>query len=80
MRLFLATLIAVLTLASPAFASGVSNVTVNPNVPTNATGARTIYVLGFTTSAAGALAPSDRIRVDVPDRNGVRGLRGRRRP
>ena len=76
MRYLLATVLAVLTLASPAFASGVSNVTVNHNVPSNATGARTIYVLGFTTSASGALAPTDRIRVTFPIGTGFGGWAG----
>ncbi len=56
MRVLFATLFAVLTLASPAFASSVSNVTVANAVPSSATGARTSYVVAFTTSAAGGLS------------------------
>src|SRR4051812_39395564 len=64
MRLALLTLVAVLAIASPAFATSVTNVTVDNTAPSGAAGARTIYVIGLTTSAAGAL-PAHTGRIDV---------------
>jgi hypothetical protein len=49
MRILALTLFAVLAFASPAFATQVTDVTVDNSVPTNAAGARTSYVVGFTT-------------------------------
>ncbi len=63
-------------LCSPAFASGVTNVSVDNTVPTNATAARTTYVLGFITSATGALGANDRIRVTFPIGTGFAGWVG----
>ena len=69
MRLAVATFVAFLALASPAAAQSVSNVTVNNATPSNAAGARTIYVVEFTTSANGVLSSqlNSRINVNFPD-------------
>ena len=80
MRCLVTTLAMFLALCAPAFASGVTNVSVANDVPTRATGARTIYVVGFTTSAPGVLAGSDRIRVTFPIGTGFTGWSGRHRP
>ncbi len=56
MRLFAVTLFAVLALASPAFATPVTNVSVGTTQPSNAAGARTTYAVTFTTSATGGLS------------------------
>jgi hypothetical protein len=72
MRLVLATLVAVLALSTPAFAGEVTNVTVDNTVPSNAAGARTTYVVGFTTTT-GVLsqAGDDRITVAFPAGTGL---------
>ncbi|HEY6888994.1 MAG TPA: hypothetical protein VI300_14475, partial [Solirubrobacter sp.] len=68
MRLLVATLFAVLAFASPAFATGVTNVSVTNAAPTRAAGGQTNYVVGLTTSAAGALTGANaRIHVAFPD-------------
>ena len=75
MRVLFATdTVAVLTLASPAFASGVSDVTVEQHGARNAAGARTTYVVGFTTSATGAL--SRRPKPDPRQLSGRTGFGG----
>jgi hypothetical protein len=61
-----AALLALLTFASPAFASSVSDVRVDNTVPSAAAGARTVYRVAFTTSPAGGLSAEDSIRVMVP--------------
>src|SRR4051812_18497095 len=67
MRLFAVTLFAVLALASPAVAAPVTNVSVDNSAPSNAAGARSVYRIAFTTSAAGALAGTDaRIKLTLP--------------
>src|SRR6187402_2562468 len=65
MRLLAATLFALLAFASPAFASGVTITSATNAVPSNGAGARTVYVVGFTTSAAGALSQTAGDRIDV---------------
>src|SRR4051794_10636567 len=52
--------------AAPARASSVSNLTVANGSPSNAAGARTQYVMTFSTSAAGALASGGTIDVTFP--------------
>jgi hypothetical protein len=66
MRLMLATAAAVLAFSSPAFASSVTNVTVDNSFPTNAAGARTAYDVKFKTSASGALNQGDAIDLTLP--------------
>jgi hypothetical protein len=73
MRYLLATLIAVLTLSTPAFAQ-VTEVTVDNTVPTNAAGARTVYLVDFKTQAA--LAEGQWIRATFPAGTGFTGWTG----
>ncbi len=65
MRLAVATLVALFAFVSPALASSVSNVTLTNSAPSNAAGARTVYVAGFTTSATGALSNAANSRINV---------------
>jgi hypothetical protein len=74
MRLVFATLVAILSLSTPAFASGVTNVTVANTAPTNAAGARTTFVVGFTTTTA--LATDGDIRITLPAGTGSDGWGG----
>ena len=94
MRLAVATIVALLAFASPAFASPVTNLTVVNANPSRAAGARTQYAVGFTTSATGGLssAANSRINVTFPAgttftgytsgivRNATRGRRELRQP
>jgi hypothetical protein len=66
MRLLFVTAAAVLVLASPAFASSVTDLTVDTNFPTNAAAAQTIYTIKFKTSPTGALAADDAIDLTIP--------------
>ncbi len=66
MRLFAVTLFAVLALASPAFASQVTNVTLDNSVPSPAASALTIYKVGFTATTALSGANSGSITVTFP--------------
>ena len=63
----LALVLLLLALAAPARAD-VSNITVNPNSPTNAAGGRTSYVITFNTSGLGGLSNSanDHITISFP--------------
>ncbi len=74
MRLAFATLVALLALASPAFASSVTNLTVANSTPSAGAGARTVYVVSFTTSAGGALSGSQVIDVSFPPGTGLAGF------
>src|SRR5262245_13350012 len=65
MRLAVATLLAVLTLASPAFASSVTITSVTLS-PSSAAGARTVYRVNVTTSANGALSGAQSLQVTLP--------------
>ena len=71
MRLLLATLVALLALASPAVASQVSNVTVDHTDPSPAAGARTVYRVSFTTSPTGGLTGNQTLQVTLPDGTGM---------
>jgi hypothetical protein len=65
-RLFVATLFAVLALASPAYATSVTNVTVDNTKPTSAAGARTGYVVTLTLTSGISNALQSRINVTFP--------------
>ncbi len=75
MRLPTLSLLLFLLLAAPALAQ-VTNVTVDNASPSAATGARTVYRVGLTVSAA--LSGSDTVRVALPgDAGPARGRAGR---
>ena len=65
MRLAVATIVALLAFASPAFASPVANLTVVNANPSAGAGARTQYAVGFTTSATGGLSSAANSRINV---------------
>src|SRR4051794_9327100 len=65
MRLAVATLLAVLVFAAPAWASSVT-IQIVDTAPSAAAGARTVYRVGLTTSAGGALAGGAAVRVTLP--------------
>ena len=65
MRLAVATIVALLAFASPAFASPVTNLTVANANPSAGAGARTQYAVGFTTSATGGLSSAANSRINV---------------
>src|SRR4051812_14261460 len=74
MRLVVATLLSLLALASPAFASPVTNVTGDNTSPTTAAGARTQYVVGFTLTSGISNATAGRISVTFPAGTAFGGL------
>jgi hypothetical protein len=59
-----------------AIASSVTNVTVSNTVPSNAAGAKTIYTVGFNTSANGPLVSGNQITLVFPAGTGLIGLVG----
>ncbi len=65
MRLAVATIVALLAFASPAFASPVTNLTVANANPSAGAGARTQYAVGFTTSATGGLSSAANSLINV---------------
>jgi hypothetical protein len=64
MRLLAATLLALLTLCSPAFASSVTDVAVDNSAPSSAAGARTSYAVSF--KATSGIAAGGRVTVTFP--------------
>jgi hypothetical protein len=67
-----AALIVMAMFAAAAQASSVTNLTVDPLSPTPAGGARTDYVIHFTTSASGALAAGQHVTITLPTNASVR--------
>ncbi|WP_028067088.1 beta strand repeat-containing protein [Solirubrobacter soli] len=74
MRTLAATLFAVLAFCSPAFASSVTNVTVDNSAPSSAAGARTSYVVSF--KATNGIAASGRVTVTFPAAAAFEGWAG----
>src|SRR3954454_13669597 len=74
MRLVVITLFALFAFASPAFASSVTNVSVNNGTPTTAAGARTTYVVSFTLTTGISNATAGRINVTFPGGTAFDGL------
>src|SRR4051794_31049260 len=67
MRFLVVTLFGVLALASPAFATPVSKLSVDNATPSQAAGARTVYKVSFTTSPTGKLSgDAARIYLTLP--------------
>ena len=76
MRFLAVTLLAVLALASPAFAqTQVSGLSATNATPTQAAGARTVYRIGFTTSS-GPLSGSEKIHIALPTGAGMANWTG----
>ena len=67
-RLLVAALVVALTVLAPTAQADVSGVTVDNATPSNAAGAKTSYVIGFTTSATGGLSGTagDHITISLP--------------
>src|SRR3954451_7821217 len=74
MRLVVITLFALFAFASPAFASSVTNVSVDNRTPTTAAGARTTYVVAFTLTTGISNATASRINVTFPAGTAFDGL------
>src|SRR3954452_823367 len=74
MRLVVITLFALFAFASPAFASSVTNVSVDNRTPTTAAGARTTYVVSFTLTTGISNATAVLINVKFLDGTAFDGL------
>src|SRR4051794_27063343 len=74
MRLVIATLLSLLAFASPAFASTVTEVSVDNTTPSAAAGARTAYRAAF--KATSGLSGANTIRIALPAGTSAPGWQG----